>query len=214
MLIEKIDQLYSSVISDKTQTYNGTQNKNEFTDCIEHLDACLNKIPDKDIYFLEIGAYKGLWALAFKILCEKHNKTPHYNTVTMINHDPHNQDLFKSERYYQSQGDFFKLIDADSTKKETLHRVTEISPEYHFVFIDGDHSFQSVMKDIKYYGPLAKHRLFFHDIHTKSAGVTKAINKSGIKLHVCVSYGDIMGIGIHNCKVSPLKKKKKFLGLF
>ena len=213
-LIEKIDKLYIELISPDIENYDGSQNKAEFYDCIEYIDRRIREIDDKEIWFLEIGAYKGLWALAFNILCIKNQKTPKYVTITWISQDPSNQDLLKTKKYYNDNGHSFELIDADSTLKKSLQDAVAIKRFYHFVFIDGDHSFSSVIKDIKNYAPLASDLLIFHDINTKNCGVPKAIKKSGLPLNIKISYGDIMCIGIQNCKKSTNKFQKKILGVF
>lgn len=215
MLLNRIDKLYAELISSDIVNYDGSQNKAEFCDCIEYIDRRIREIDDKEIWFLEIGAYKGLWALAFYILCKENQKIPKYVTVTWISQDPNNQELLKTKKYYNDHGDYFELIDADSTLKKSLHNTMTIKEFYHFVFIDGDHSFPSVMKDIESYATLANNLLIFHDINTKNCGVRKAIQKSGITLNIEISYDDIMGIGIKNCKVSaPSKASKKRFGLF
>ena len=216
MLLKKIDQLYNEAISTDTRFYDGSQDKNEFKQCIEILSARIGGLPQKDIWFLEIGAFKGLWALAFKVVCAHHGKQPHYVTVTWISHDPSNQDIFRTKDVYEVQGLTFHLIDADSRLEETLIQVTAIRPHYDFVFIDGDHAFASVMKDIGHYGPLAKEYLLFHDINTRDCGVGKAIQQSGVPLHVRISYNEtLMGIGIKDCRApaQPVKRRK-ILGLF
>lgn len=214
MLLDEIDNLYTTLISPDTEKYDGSQNKAEFNDCIEYLDRRIREIDDKEIWFLEIGAYKGLWALAFNILCNENNKIPRYVTVTWVSQDSNNQDLFKTQEYFRENGLFFKLIDADSTLEASLQRVTKVKESYHFVFIDGDHAFPSVMKDIKNYAPMASNLLIFHDINTKDCGVHKAIQKSGIRLNLRISYSDAMGIGIQNRKISTHKSRNKIFGFF
>lgn len=199
MLLKKVDKLYAELISPDIENYDGSQNKAEFHDCIKYIDRRIREIDDKEIWFLEIGAYKGLWALAFNILCIENQKIPKYVTITWLSQDPNNQDLLKTRKRYHDNGHLFELIDADSTLKKSWQDVTTIKSSYHFVFIDGDHSFPSVMEDIKNYAPLASDLLIFHDINTKDCGVPKAIQKSGITLNIRTSYGDIMGIGIRNC---------------
>jgi len=190
--------------------------KNEFKQCIEILSTRIESLSKKDVWFLEIGAYKGLWALALKVICAHHGKIPHYSTVTWISHDQNNEDIFKTREVYESEQLSFHLIDADSTLKSTCAAVTADRQNFDFVFIDGDHAFESVMQDIKNYGPLALEYLIFHDINTPDCGVRKAINKSGIPLHISISYRqDLMGIGIKDCRVpSAVKRRRKFLGLF
>lgn len=214
MIIDEIDRLYRENISDHIENYDGSQNKEEFKASVEYLDGCIKKIEDKEIWFLEIGAYKGLWALAFNVLCRENNKTPRYVTVTWVDHDPNNQDIFNVKKLYEDQGLIFELINANSLLPETVDRVAAIEKAYHFVFIDADHAFASVMKDIKNYAPLAVNKLFFHDIHTKQCGVAKAIDKSGIRLNIKISYGDVMGIGIHDCCMENVPPARKILGIF
>jgi len=211
MLVEKIDALYTAVVSPNVHNYDGSQNKEEFRDGIEYLNRRLQGIDSEEIWFLEIGAFKGLWALAFSILCELNNKIPKYVTVTWISQDPNNRDIFSTRQYFDDHGLFFHLVDANSSLPETVKKVRSISAAYNFVFIDGDHSFNGVMQDIKNYAGLATDLLLFHDINTRDCGVRKAINKSRVPLNLEISYGNIMGIGIKNCRVmTPLPKKKGF----
>ena len=90
----------------------------------------------------------------------------------------------------------FKLIDGNSLDKSIIREAAKET--YHFVLIDGDHSYRAVRKDIDHYKPLADELLLFHDINTPKCGVRKAINKSKTKLNIEISHGDIMGIGIHD----------------
>lgn len=216
MLLSEIDRLYSETISPDTLNYDGSQEKNEFRQCIEILSARIASLPEQDIWFLEIGAFKGLWALALKVICAHHGKTPHYVTVTWISQDQNNLDIYKTEKVYAQADLTFDLIDADSTLETTCKAVVAIRPHFDIVFIDGDHAFKSVMQDIKNYGPLAKDFLLFHDINTPDCGVRKAINKSGIHLNMSISYNpNLMGIGIKDCRApASIEKPRKILGIF
>lgn len=215
MLLREIDALYAKHISTNTDDYDGSQKKEEFAECIEYLDRRISEIAETDLWFLEIGAYRGLWALAFKVLCEKHGKTPNYATVTWIDDNPeNNKDLFRVQKYYESEGLFFGIVDGDSTSPESLARVTKMQDAYQFVFIDADHTFEAVTKDIQNYAALATHILMFHDINTKSfqskpCGVSKAIEKSGIPLNLRISYDNVMGIGIHNRTVATIPPPRR-----
>ena len=216
MLLSEIDRLYSETVSSDTLHYDGSQEKNEFNQCIETLSARIASLAKEDIWFLEIGAFKGLWALALKVICAHHGKTPHYVTVTWISHDQNNLDIYKTKKVYARENLTFSLIDADSTLETTREAVIAIRPHFDFVFIDGDHAFKSVMLDIENYSPLAKDFLLFHDINTPACGVRKAIDKSGIHLNICISYNpDLMGIGIKDCRVpASIVKPRKILGVF
>ncbi|MBW1865735.1 MAG: class I SAM-dependent methyltransferase [Deltaproteobacteria bacterium] len=216
MLLTEIDRLYSETISPDTHNYDGSQDKNEFKQCVEILSARIGGMEKNDIWFLEIGAYKGLWALALKVICAHHGKRPNYVTVTWISHDPNNLDIFNTEKVYTEDNLIYYLIDADSTLEKTWSQVIAIRQLFDFVFIDGDHAFKSVMQDIKNYGTLAKEYLLFHDINTPDCGVKKAINQSGIFLNMSISYNhNLMGIGIKDCRTpTAFKKRRKFLGIF
>lgn len=216
MLLKKIDTLYSEVISANLHNYDGSQNRHEFRIVIEYLSQRLAAIEEEEVCFFEIGAFKGLWALAFNILCEHHEKKSRYVTVTWVSQDANNRDIFSTQQYFRDHGGFFELIDGNSAQPETITLVKKQRDRYHMVFIDGDHSFKGVMQDIKNYAPLAIDTLMFHDINTRDCGVRKAIEKSKITLNIEVSYGDIMGIGIKDCKIYMpyVPRSKPFLGLF
>lgn len=200
MLLQKIDQLYTSIISPDCDTYDGSQHRLEFRDCVEHLRCRMEEMETPEVWFLEIGAFKGLWALAFAVLCRECGKIPRYVTVTWMRHNPANQDILATKKHFDDSGLFFRLIDGDSADPQTVAQVTQFSPDYYFVFIDGDHSFKAVLRDIKHYAPLATELLWFHDINTRQCGVRRAIEKSRLHLNLEISYGPIMGIGIRNCR--------------
>jgi len=214
MLIDRIDEIYRQQIGPDTATYHGSQNRREFGECIDHLDRCIGRLAGSEIWFLEIGAYKGLWALALSELCRHNGKTPRYVTVTWLEHDPNNKDLLVTQQYYASNHLDFHLIDADSTKAATLKRVLAIHPRFDIVFIDGDHAFKSVLADIGHYGPLATERIIFHDINTRSCGVRKAVEKAGLFLHLQIAYGDVMGIGIHDVTAGTRVAPKRRFAFF
>jgi hypothetical protein len=216
MLLTEIDRLYSETISPNTHNYDGSQDKNEFKQCIEILSARIGGMQKDDIWFLEIGAYKGLWALALKVICAHHGKRPNYVTVTWISQDPNNLDIFNTEKVYTKDNLIYHLIDADSTLEKTRKQVIATRQLFDFVLIDGDHAFKSVMQDIKNYSSLAEEYLLFHDINTPDCGVRKAINKSGTPLNISISYKHrLMGIGIKDCSAATVfEKRRKFLGIF
>jgi hypothetical protein len=214
MPIETIDALYAGVVSPDVQNYDGSQNKNEFRDCLEYLDRRLQDIDRDEVWFLEIGAFKGLWALALSILCEKNKKTLRYVTVTWISHNPSNQDIFSTRNHFKEHGIYFELIDANSSLPKTVEQVKTTRNAYDFVFIDGDHSFEGVMQDIANYAGLATELLIFHDINTRSCGVRKAIDTSRVTLNLEISYGNIMGIGIKNCRAETPSPPKRLFRFF
>lgn len=180
-IMKRLDERYRQVISNNIDNFDGSQNRHELGDALRYLEDVIASIPSNDIWFLEIGGFKGLWALAFWELCHAAGKTPHYVTVTWVQQDPANKDIFSTEAFYREQGAAFQLIDMNSTTPAARDAVDNIQSDYHLVLIDGDHSFASVMADISNYGPLATHALLFHDIYTRDCGVRKAIDKSEIR---------------------------------
>ncbi len=196
MDLDKIDEAYREIIGGNTTDYDGSQNRREFLDCLCYLNQRISEVDSNYISFLEIGAFKGLWAIALKELCEQNNRIPIYTTVTWLIHNPENASLLKVRDHYLSKNMSFTLIDGNSSAQDIIKQASKEA--YHFILIDGDHSYQAVRNDIINYLPLAREVVFFHDINTKKCGVRKAINKSGIKLNIEISHGDIMGIGIHD----------------
>lgn len=191
--IEVNEATYSEI------NFDGSQKPYEFFETWKLIDA---NLPNTDsISFLEIGAYKGLWAIAFVEWCKLHNKKPIYTTVTMISQDPNNQPLYNVEKHYKDVCDWL-LIDANSQLESTKAEVIKRAPHYDFVFIDADHSYDGVLKDIQLYAPLARKLLFFHDIRTtnnEGLSVYRAITDSQIKLDyeiACEPHNNVMGIGI------------------
>ena len=158
--------------------------------------------------FLEIGAFKGLWAIALGVLCKKHGKTPLYATATWMKHNPENEDLISVCQRMKSDGFLSaKIIDGDSAAPSTIEAVHEAHQAYDFVLIDADHSFEAVKKDIGNYAHLANEVLLFHDVVTKN-GVAKAIESSGIGLHYVISRGQQMGIGLVDQRLTPSRHSK------
>ena len=200
--LDKIDALYKKLTGGNIADFDGSQNRKEFLDCLCFLNQRISGAPSPEISFLEIGAYKGLWAIAFKLLCEAHHKQPSYTTVTWLAHNPENQSLLEVQRYYERDGAFFNLIDGNSADPAIIAQASEAAP-YRFVFIDGDHAYKAVLSDIRHYLPLAEQAVIFHDINTKKCGVRKAVKKSKLKLNIEISHADIMGIGIHEMGSSP-----------
>ncbi len=199
-MIEKLDKLYQEVYSqhpgNHNPVYNGSQIKEEFTQAWEELTNIIKGI-DGTLTFLEIGAYRGLWPLMLSMVCEELNKPFEYTTVTWISQDPNNDGIHKVINHYKNNNLTFNLIDQNSQLPNALNSLEE---SYHIVFIDADHRYDGVMKDIKLYSPLASNLLMFHDIRpitpTSGCGVYKALEDSNITLDKeIVVDGEKMGIG-------------------
>lgn len=181
-------------------------------------DVISKHIPEKkELSFLEIGAAKGLWSIAFIEFCKFYNKTPTYVTVSWTKPpylEPHeiewNNSLIKVKEFYPQVN--WHWIDENSNLESSRDRVVEILPKYDYVFIDGLHTYDAVKKDTELYKPLASTLLMYHDIQGRTKGrhsfhgntynVYGAIEDSGVCLHHQIiskfsCEGDSEGIGIH-----------------
>ena len=92
----EFDKLYKKHISDpvlKDATginYNGCQNANEFFAMWGILSQYIILRKLKKVRFLEIGAYKGLWALMLSHICDKLKVDYEYTTITKLSQDSTN----------------------------------------------------------------------------------------------------------------------------
>ena len=90
------------------------------------------------------------------------------------------------------------VINADSTKPETVGRVKSIVPYLDFLFIDGGHDYQTVMRDFSNYSPLVRPGgiISFHDV-AGIADVKRAwdVIKAGLEFREIVQPGG-WGIGV------------------
>lgn len=183
-------------------SFDGSQKPFEFFKAWEIIGERLNDTSHPR--FLEIGAFKGLWAIAFFEWCKLNNKKGSYITITWMEHNPANEDLLKVIRHYTEEF-LLELVDDNSQLDDTQVKVVNLTPDmnidkYDLVLIDADHRYEGAKKDIELYSPLAK-ILVFHDIRPEGAnehcGVYQAIKDSGIKLdYEIVCAADMMGIGI------------------
>lgn len=200
-----VANLYSRVIEPVNlhegpgASFNGSQIPDEFFGAWNSISNFYDSNPTKHISFLEIGAYRGLWALALSEFCNEKGLSYEYATVTYMEQDANNNPLYNVQKYYEGNNVKFNLINSPSQDKSLLER---LNPSYNIVFIDGDHSYNMVMEDIAIYAPIATDMVLFHDIRPKQpnpgCGVYLAINDSGLELHEeIVVDGDWMGIGIH-----------------
>ena len=180
-------------------SFDGSQKPYEFYNAWM---AIGEKLMDEDKpTMLEVGAYKGVWGIAFMEWCVLNKKQGEYCTVTWMEHNPANNDLLRVQKHYSDRGCSFKLIDANSQMAATKEEAVKFKDKYSFVFIDADHRYEGVKKDIELYAPLATKALGFHDIRPREAndsvGVYKAIVDSGITLDKeIVDNDNTMGIGL------------------
>lgn len=182
-------------------SFDGSQKQSEFFKCWQFIKNYYLNGNNKNISFLEIGAWKGLWGIAFGEFCRELNIVGKYTTVTLIDQDLNNQSLYKTTEYLKTIGIESTIINGDSTKDDTLNNVKNISDTFDIVLIDGSHHYKDVMIDISKYFPLANDMVLFHDIkpkyHTENVAVYSAIKDSNLDLSVEFTDGDdTMGIGI------------------
>ena len=202
---QQIGKVYGEVLTsiDITKPYavsfDGSQKPFEFFSAWKIIDETLKDVTEPT--FLEIGAYKGLWAIAFFEWCKMNGKQGRYFTVTWMQHNPANEDLRKVISYYQSEGFVCKLIDENSQLETTRDLCKKEHDKFDLLLIDADHRHEGVKKDIELYYPLVGKLLVFHDIRPEpkndSCGVYQAIVDSNITLdHQIVCGENMMGIGI------------------
>lgn len=199
--MEEFHELYLKVYGkphgNMNPVFNGSQILEEFIEAWNELIPIIEK--SKEISFLEIGAFGGVWALMLSYICESLNIPFNYTTITWMNQDYNgNLPLLKVKSYYEDKNHNFNLIDANSQDPKTRDF---LKSNYDIVFIDADHRYEGVMKDISLYNSLATKAVLFHDIRPinpiPSCGVYKAIYDSNITLDKeIVTNPNLMGIGL------------------
>jgi hypothetical protein len=207
MLEQNIVNTYSNIHSPITLTngtevsFEGSQIQREFFAAWNLIQEYYQSRPTKKLKFLEVGAWKGLWGIAFTEFCKLNSIEGEYLTLTMIDQDPNNTPLYKTLEYINSQNTKANLININSLSEEALPQVVEYSNSFDIVFIDAAHDYSSVLSDIEKYSPLATDLLIFHDIRpitaTPSCGVHQAILDSNLTLDKeIVTNESLMGIGV------------------
>lgn len=76
-------------------------------------------------------------------------------------------DISFNESIYMSMfGENFHFINRNSQDEQTFKMIKEICPQFDFIFIDGDHSYEGVKRDFDLYKKLLSPRgyIAFHDI--------------------------------------------------
>jgi len=203
-IVDLYSLLHGQVIytNNNSVSFQGSQKQVEFFKAWDCISDYYSKNKKQELTFLEVGAWKGLWGLAFYEFCKLNNIKGKYVTVTWISHDAEpNKCLHNTIQHLNSNGLEAVLIDGDSTDSQTVDQVKNAMANYDIVFIDASHEYDYVMKDIKNYAPMAKDILAFHDIRSKDAGVYKAIIDSKVVLNEeIVDSEDTMGIGIKYIK--------------
>lgn len=209
---EQIIEAYSKLHTNQTVEYagsiisfDGSQIMDEFIQAWTKIDEYYKDKKPNEISFLEVGAWKGLWGIAFCEWCKINNIKGHYTTITLIPQDSNNQYLYKSIDYIKKSGIPSDLIDMSTLDIQAVEKVKESRESYNIVFIDAGHRYEEVMNDIRKFKPLCEDILLFHDIRPKevneSIGVYQAIQHSFIDLdEEIVTNETVMGIGIKYIK--------------
>ena len=210
MLEQKIIDAYNTIQDDAYITYNnsdevsfdGSQIQQEFFEAWNYISEYYNAKKPKILKFLEVGAWKGLWGIAFTEFCKINKIKGEYVTITMMSHDPNNRHLWDTLKYINQQPQQnATLIDMNTFNEDALSEVTKNNTNYNIVFIDAGHKYEEAKNDISKFSSLATDLLLFHDIRPKKAtehcGVYQAICDAGINLTKEISTTDLqMGIGI------------------
>lgn len=207
MLELKIIEAYSKVhtqqyyTNDDNISFDGSQKQSEFFEAWNIISNFYDKSKPTKLTFLEVGAWKGLWGMAFAEFCKLNNIEGEYNTITMIDHDPNNQPLYKTIDYINEQpGLNASLINLNTFDENALPEVLKHGNSFNIVFIDAGHKYHEVINDINKFSSLASDILLFHDIRpiisTENCGVYQAIQDLKIELDEEIAVGGEMGIGI------------------
>ena len=188
--------------NDDNPSFDGSQRQSEFFEAWNLISNFYDKSKPTKLTFLEVGAWKGLWGMAFAEFCKLNNIEGEYTTITMIDHDPNNQPLYASLDYINAQSNLkANLIDLNTFDENALSEVLKYGSTFNMVFIDAGHKYHEAKNDIDKFANLATDMLMFHDIRpviaTENCGVYQAIIDSNIILDEEISViDDQMGIGI------------------
>lgn len=128
--------------------------KNEPGDIYKHLPT-LNEYAAKSDSVLEIGFGYGNSTLAFIEACR-------FVRTIEIDRSWNLSGISNAREYAKSLNTDYDIIYGDSRSNATL----EASPDVDFLFIDGDHSYKTVKKELEMYASKARKYIGFHDIVT------------------------------------------------
>ena len=206
-IIEAYSQVHTKqyYTNDDFPSFDGSQRQSEFFKAWNFIKEFYEKKKPSKLTFLEVGAWKGLWGMAFAEFCKEKGIEGNYVTITMIDHDPNNRPLYNSIDYIKNQPKMTAtLVDMNTFNENALSEVQKHYQTYDMVFIDAGHKYDEIKNDIDKFSSLATDILMFHDIRpfetNEYCGVYQAIQDSNIVLDEEISVADEMGIGIKYIK--------------
>ena len=202
-IIETYSQIHTPLTynNNSNVSFDGSQRQFEFFAAWDKIIQFYENKNINKLKFLEVGAWKGLWGLAFTEFCKLYNIEGEYTTITLIDHDPGNIPLYKTLDYVKSQGIKANLINMNTLDHNALSEVKKYGESFNVVFIDAGHKYHEVKNDIDKFASLSTDLLMFHDIRpiqdSGDCGVYQAIKDSNIILdeEITVNASE-MGIGI------------------
>ena len=85
---------------------------------------------------------------------------------------------FNESIYMSMFGENFHFINKNSQDEQTFQMIKEICPQFDFIFIDGDHSYEGVKRDFDLYKKLLSPRgyIAFHDIDPNHVFLNSYLN--------------------------------------
>lgn len=128
--------------------------------CLQYMwKLVVDELPP-EFSFLEIGVYKGQILSLMQLLSDHTNKKPKIVGVTPLldpdfaeyNRLPYIANIYQT---FSLKLDNTTIIDGKSQDENVVKRVTELGP-FDVVYVDGDHSYQATVDDIKNYDKCLK----------------------------------------------------------
>lgn len=143
------------------------------------IDYVNKELPVKDVTMVEIGAYKGesteIFAKRFKHVI---TIDPFLNNYDI--NDPACKAMLLEDVYNIFKSNVSRHTNITHIKKKSVEAIKEIGLEdIGFVYIDGIHTYNGVLEDIRLYREVIKNGFIAgHDFHDNWKGVKRAVKES------------------------------------